>query len=279
MSLDIRNKDVITFGDCKVDADAVFNPAKKFKLCIRFDGAVELVEADGDYWFTDWKFHWHLKQKFNVLICDSGDQSPESSDYENYRSCNLDENVAFFVGNRSLLRKGEKKDREYQFVECDYIDGKDKPPRKSTDKLELVVDKRLNVRIGYVLREENLDKHFSIQSYNPIDVHVHCDEGYYHQAVLFDKVNKNRLVMLGHQNGTAGPEGIPEMIYIDNYDRKVDKDEHDKEYVREFIKSNVINCEEAIDFYIPNNPTIYTCKSCTKIAQEVIDGQGIECKV
>lgn len=64
--------------------------------------------------------------------------------------------------------------------------------------------------------------------------------------MLFDKVNKNRLVMLGHQNGVAGPEAIPEMIYIDNYDSDVDKDEHDKEYVRQFIKSNLINCQRIL---------------------------------
>lgn len=52
--------------------------------------------------------------------------------------------------------------------------------------------------------------------------------------------------MLGHQNGVAGPEAIPEMIYIDNYDSDVDKDEHDKEYVRQFIKSNLINCQRIL---------------------------------
>lgn len=171
--------------------------------------------------------------------------------------------------------------RKYQFVECDYIDGKDKPLRKSTDKLELVEDNRSNVRIGYMIR----DQEFDIQSYNPIDVHAHSDEGCYDQAVLFDKTNKNRLVMLGHQNGFAGPEGIPGMIFIHNFDPQVDNDNvHDKEYTREFIRSNLINCEDAKEFYIPNNQNMFTCKGRIKIAQDVINAmesssESISCLV
>lgn len=257
MSLDIQNKDVITFGDCKVDADVVLDSAKEFKLCIRFDGAVELFGGDSDYWFTDMKFHWHPNQMFNILDCYDNSSTKYSDD----------SSIVFFIGNRSLLRKVPKKYRKYQFVECDYIDGKDKLPTKSMDKLEFVVDKRSKIRIGYMIRRPNVD--FHIQSYNAIDVHFHSDEGYYSQAVLFDKVNKNRLVMLGHQNGYAGPKGIPEMIFEVNYDRKVDNDVHEKEYVREFIKSNLMNCEEAKGFYIPEN-TKYACKCCMKIAQEII---------
>lgn len=235
MSLEIRDKDVITFGDCKVDGDTVLDSAKQFKLCIRFDGAVELVEASGDYWFTDIKFNWHPVQKFNVLNCYDNSRGK-------YRS---DEDIAFFIGNLPLLRRVPKKHRKYQFVECDYIDGEDKPPAISTDKLEFVIDKRKKVRIGYMIRRSNIGTNFHIQSYNAIDVHFHSDEGYYSQAVLFDKVNKNRLVMLGHQNEYAGAIGIPEMIFEDNYDKKVDKEFHENEYVRDFIRSNLIHCEEA----------------------------------
>lgn len=115
MSLDIRDEDVITFGDCKVDADSVLDPKKKFKLCIRFDGAAEIVEVTDDYWFTNTKFHWHPKQKFNVKFnCHKANRSPETSDddydYDDFgfvRYKELDDGVVLFIGDRSMLRSSK----------------------------------------------------------------------------------------------------------------------------------------------------------------------------
>lgn len=65
---------------------------------------------------------------------------------------------------------------------------------------------------------------------------------------------------------------IPELYFEENYNRFTDQGDifHEKDYVQDFIKHNLVYCEEAKDFYVPQNAT-YACKECMKIAQNLID--------
>lgn len=54
----------------------------------------------------------------------------------------------FFIGNLSGLQKCKKKHLQYQFVECDFIEGIGKLPINSKNILEIITDKRSSERIG-----------------------------------------------------------------------------------------------------------------------------------
>lgn len=155
MSLEIQEADKITFAHCKVYVSEVLNPSLEYKLCCRFDGAVELVENNKDYWIEDPRFNWSVKQQFNVLECEetyteenwSDGEDPDESypvisplvsttgflveqinlheggdSTETYVKDWRNDYTHLFIGNLSLLHKCEMKYYRYEFVECDFIE-------------------------------------------------------------------------------------------------------------------------------------------------------------
>lgn len=263
MLLEFDKADVMTFADRKIPVTDVLNAKLKYKICVRFDGALELVanNVEGDYWIPDEKFNWNLKEKFNVLT---------PADYADP----LDKKFSFFVGNSALLKTSKLRHFEYQYIECDYIEGVGKPAIVSNTVLEVITNSKSNDRIGYCIRRNhgNHKEDLCVQSFNPIDVHFHTDDGWYSQAVLFKKHSKNRLVLMGQQNNDIGALAIPELYFEETFNRFTDNDVifHEKDYVKDFIKHNLAYCEEAKDFYVPQQST-YACKECMKIAQNLIE--------
>lgn len=144
MLLELSKTDEITFADRKLQLVDVLNAGSKYKICVRFDCALELVDSNitEEFFISDPKFNWNLNEKFNVLA---------PKDY----SDGLDKKFAFFVGNSSLLKTSMLRNFKYQFVECDYIEGIEKERTISNTILELITDKRSNDKIGYCVRRNH----------------------------------------------------------------------------------------------------------------------------
>lgn len=266
MLLEFGNQDEMYFADRKIPVIDVLNPDLKYKICVRFDGALELVDAgiDGGYWIPDPKFNWNLTEKFNALT------PKDFSDPWGRR-------ISFFVGHAAFLKKSSIRYFKYTSIDCDYIEGIGKETTVSGSLLQLITDKRStsNDKIGYcILRNgRNRKEDICVQSFHPIDVHFHSDEGWYSQGVLFNRHTKNRLVLMGEQNMDVGALAIPELYFEQNYMQCSEQDVifHEQDYVKEFIEHNLVYCEEAKDFYVPQDPNKHCCKDCMKIAQHLIE--------
>lgn len=264
MALEFSKTDEIMFGDRIIPVIDVLNPQLKYKICIRFDGALELVDNAivEPYWILDPKFNWKLKEEFNVLT--------PTEFLDPWRR-----EISFFVGNPAVLNMDMINYFKYQYVDCDLIEEIGKQTSVSNTLFEAITDKRSqsNDRIGYCVRRvRNRMNDLRIQSFHPIDVHSHSDDGWYNQAVLYKKALKNRLVLMGAQNRAVAALAIPELYFEENFNRDTEyfTDFHGKDYVKEFIEHNLAFCEEAKEFYAAKYPQYNYCKECRAIAQHLL---------